>query len=179
MPTHDRIATIAKHLAHLSRHDETDIADLDQLHKELQSIDNARLNGNFTSPSNPSLTPAAGQVHLNRLLHQTWTQLTDLRIKYEPIAESLQPTFKTLCSLVNDLQAVADQAIVGNDARIDELLDRIDELDRIRQEGVFVPKGSDRKDAEDARGQQALQWLMERAYTLVHEVICAAAGKTK
>ncbi|TPX68048.1 hypothetical protein SpCBS45565_g03315 [Spizellomyces sp. 'palustris'] len=176
MPIHDRLVTISKHLSHLAAHEDCTLSDITPLEHEVQMIDADRVDGAFVVPGQPVNMVLPGQGALKNLFHKVSEQVYNLMIRFEPIDKDLAPIYESLRSLMTDLMTQSDSSLVLNDSDVDTYLDRLFDIGLAKDGNVFVPTGRKQEEMEKARGQSVLQYLMERCQSLVHEIICRAAG---
>lgn len=141
--------------------------DIYTFQKQLQEIDDLRVNGKFPTTNNNSADDHdlnRGQAVLLYLLRRCYAIIYKLLESSEPVSESLQPLHNQLSTVRRCLLEVKRMGGVNNSRELYPFQMKLSSLDNLRTDGKFYVDG------DIPEGQGTLNALLAECYDIIQEM---------
>lgn len=171
-PTYDVLVNIRNELEKLSLTQawslrETDLYDYQ---RQLDRIDEARVDGNFLdSEGNPA------ELYVQRtmlyLIRRSYGYIYYLMVSSEPVSEALQPIYNQLQTLRRCLVEVKEMGGVASPRELYPYSMKLNSIDNMKVDGKFLVNG------DIPEGQASVNELLAECFDLAYELRVAAEGE--
>ncbi len=138
--------------------------DLYSFQRQLDRVDESRVNGNFISPVNSQPADLHAQRTLLYLLRKSYSFIYQYIISSEPVSEALLPIYNQLLTLKRCLKEVKKAGGVDSPRELYPYSMKLNSIDNMKKDGKFMV-GNDIPE-----GQASVQGLLSECFELAYEL---------